>query len=84
MYSSQIMMINIADLPVGALAVIIGFGIANEFTERLQELGLTVGTKIKIIRRAPFKGPFEISYGHSSRLAVRPNENTAIYVRQVE
>ncbi len=77
------MMINIADLPVGALAVIIGFGLANEFTERLQELGLTAGTNIKVIRRAPFKGPLEITYGHSSRLAVRPNESTAIYVRQV-
>ncbi len=76
-------MMNIADLPIGALAVIVGFGIVNDFTERLQELGLTPGTTLKIIRRAPFKGPLEITYGHSSRLAVRPNEGAAILVKQI-
>ncbi len=74
---------NIAELPIGAIAVIIGFGIVNDFTERLQELGLTPGTTLTIVRRAPFKGPLEISYGHSSRLAVRPNEGTTILVKQI-
>ncbi len=39
------------------------------FRRRLEELGLTPGTKVKLIKSAPFNGPIEIQV-RSSRLAL--------------
>jgi len=71
--------LQLHELPIGSRAVIAGYGMINEFAERLQELGLIPGTLIKIVRRAPFKGPVEISYG-TNRVAVRANESNSIFV----
>ena len=75
--------LHINQLPVGASARILSYGIMNEFTERLQELGLTPGSLIRIVRRAPFSGPFEIVCGRT-RLALRAQEGDKIYVERVE
>ena len=36
------------------------------FVQRLMEMGLTIGTKVKIIRRAPFFGPLQVNVRGSS------------------
>jgi len=43
----------------------------------LQELGLVVGTKFTVIRKAPFGGPIEIQYSYT-RLAIRPDPKVDI------
>lgn len=64
-------------LPVGIPARIKGYTVHNSFTERLRELGLTVGTIFTITRRAPFNGPIELRYGRS-HLVLRADETTMI------
>jgi len=39
------------------------------FQKRLEDMGLTPGTKIKVVRSAPFHGPIEI-HVRGSRLAI--------------
>lgn len=73
---------NINELAVGKSAFIERYSSNTSFSERLMELGLTPGTLITLIRRAPFSGPVEIAYGHL-RLAMRPAESDGIYVLPV-
>ncbi len=73
---------NITSLGIGIRATIERYGSLNSFSERLMEMGLTPGTIITIVRKAPFRGPIEISYGHL-RLALRPSESDSIFVSPV-
>lgn len=66
-------------VPVGVTATVKGYMVHNPFTERLRELGLTVGTRFTITRRAPFNGPVEVRYG-CSRLVLRADEAALIDV----
>jgi Fe2+ transport system protein FeoA len=43
--------------------------IATGFTKRLSDLGLTPGTKVTVVKSAPFKGPLEVTV-RGSRLAI--------------
>ncbi len=67
------------NLPVGVAARITGYQVNNSFTERLRELGLTVGTMFTVARKAPFNGPIELRYGRS-RLVLRADEIDMISV----
>ncbi|GAB1429679.1 hypothetical protein MASR2M18_05110 [Ignavibacteria bacterium] len=73
---------NINELAVGKNALIERYRSNTVFSERLMELGLTPGTRITLVRRAPFSGPIEIAYGHL-RLALRPAEGDGIYILPV-
>lgn len=66
-------------LPVGVPATVQGYVVHNPFTERLRELGLTIGTTFTITRRAPFNGPVEVRYGRS-HLVLRAEEAAIIAV----
>mgnify|MGYP003383475489 CR=1 FL=1 len=46
---------------------------------RLRELGLVPGTKIRLVRRAPFGDPIEVAV-RGSRLAMRQSEAKHIRV----
>ena len=48
---------TISELRVGKRARIVEFLSNGAFIERLQELGLTPGTEVTVVRRAPFSGP---------------------------
>lgn len=72
-------MIPLTTLAVGTRAAIASFSSNNEFTERLQEMGLTRGTEFTLVRKAPFNGPIELSFG-SVRLAVRTTQSDSIMV----
>ena len=39
------------------------------FTKRLSDMGLTPGTKVTVVKSAPFNGPLEV-YVRGSRLAI--------------
>jgi Fe2+ transport system protein FeoA len=43
--------------------------IGTRFAKRLIDLGLTPGTKVTVVKSAPFNGPLEVSV-RSSRLAI--------------
>lgn len=73
---------TISELRVGKRARIVEFLSNGAFIERLQELGLTPGTEVTVVRRAPFSGPMELAYGHS-RLALRAAESGSIVVAPV-
>ena len=62
-------------------AVIVSILGGRMATKRLADLGLTPGTKIKVLRKAPFCGPIEIEArgsklilgrGLSSKILVKP------------
>jgi len=52
-------------------------------TKRLSDLGLTPGTKIKVLRKAPFFGPIEIE-ARGSKLALGRGIASKILVEKYE
>jgi Fe2+ transport system protein FeoA len=73
--------ISLASLFEGECGVVVnsfgGFGLVR----RLAAMGLTPGTKVKLLRKCPFRGPVEIEvrgvalalgYGVASKVFVRP------------
>lgn len=50
------------------------------FQKRLEDMGLTPGTRIKVVRSAPFHGPIEI-HVRGSRLAIGRGMAKRILVR---
>jgi len=69
---------SLRDGEIGVVTYTVGgFGLVR----RLAEMGLTPGVEVKILRKGPFHGPFEIEvrgvalalgYGVASRVFVRP------------
>ncbi|MFZ4763637.1 MAG: FeoA family protein [Roseimicrobium sp.] len=53
----------------------------DEHITRLRELGLVPGTKVRLVRRAPFGDPIEVAV-RGSRLAMRRTEARHILVAQ--
>lgn len=53
-------MSTLADLPVGGRGVIAGVGGAPGLAQRLQEMGLTAGTEVEVVRFAPLGDPIEV------------------------
>jgi ferrous iron transport protein A len=61
-------------LPQGTKGVVRSIGGAsNPLRQRLMELGITIGSDIEVIRKAPFGGPIEISV-RGYRLSLRRTE----------
>ena len=71
---------TILELPVGSKAILTSYSSDSSFAIRLQEMGLIPGTVFSVIRKAPFGGPIEISFGHT-KLAFRPVQNDTIFVQ---
>jgi len=74
--------ISLTSLHEGEIGVVAytvgGFGLVR----RLAEMGLTPGAKVKVLRRGPFHGPFQIEvrgvalalgHGVASRVFVKPS-----------
>jgi Fe2+ transport system protein FeoA len=55
----------------------------HHFQKRLEDMGLTPGTHIKVIRSAPFRGPIELAV-RGSRLALGRGMADRILVRVKE
>jgi len=56
-----------------------GRGAGRGFQKRLMDMGLTPGTKITVIKSAPFRGPIEV-YVRGSRLALGRGMAARIFV----
>lgn len=65
----------------GHIVEIIGFAGEDIFRERLHEMGLRVGTTLKILGRAPFGGPLLVRF-NTSFLALRNEEAACARVKQ--
>ncbi|MCD6446366.1 ferrous iron transport protein A [Candidatus Bathyarchaeota archaeon] len=76
--NAETSLINLREGEVGVvIRTVGGFGLVR----RLAEMGLTPGTKVKVLRRAALRGPFQVEvrgvslalgYGVASRIFVKP------------
>ena len=64
---------NFSDLQKGMRAQIARITHSDDNTNRLQEMGLTVGTEFSVVKVAPFGDPVEIQV-RGYRLCLRKNE----------
>ncbi len=73
---------NLTDssIKVGHLVEITDFSGSEIMCERLHEMGFRVGIQLKILGRAPFKGPLLISF-NTSFIALRAEEASCTMVR---
>lgn len=76
--SKEAFLINLKPSEIAEIISVAGGWMA---TKRLADLGLTPGTKVKILRKAPFWGPIEIEVrgsklvlgrGLASKIIVKP------------
>ena len=82
---------SLSDLRDGESGVIISIGTSRGrgdtgragrgwgFRKRLEDMGLTPGTKVTVVRSAPFNGPLEV-YVRGSRLAIGRGMAERIFV----
>ncbi len=73
------MLESLRSIPIGTQAILTSIEGNPEFIQRLNEMGFLPGTKFTLLRRAPFGGPVEISYGHT-RIAFRPDASVTIHI----
>ncbi len=70
----------LSGLNPGTQAVIVAIQIAPENRGRLLEMGVLVGTRIELVRRAPLGDPLEIKV-RGYNLSLRKHEADLIQVR---
>jgi ferrous iron transport protein A len=70
---------TLALLAPGDRAVVRRIHADKEFAMRLMELGLTPGTEIALIRRAPFGDPLELAV-RGTHFSIRRSEAERIHV----
>lgn len=70
---------TLQSIPIGTHAILTSIEGNPEFIRRLNEMGFLPGTQFTLLRRAPFGGPIEISYGHT-RIAFRPDASVTIHI----
>ncbi|HEY0867517.1 MAG TPA: FeoA domain-containing protein [Fimbriimonas sp.] len=66
----------------GMCAKIVAVNATSQDTVRLQEMGLTVGTKFRVVKVAPFGDPIEIDL-RGYRLCLRKRETHGFEVESV-
>lgn len=73
---------TLADLPVGAEAVIAEVRCERAVARRLMEMGVLPGTRVAVVRVAPLGDPLEIAI-RSYSLSLRRREAAGIVLRDV-
>lgn len=68
------------NIPIGSSVIIESFSVVNEVTKRLNEMGIMIGTKVKVVRKSPFNGPVIIEYNYH-KIAIRCSKEFQISVR---
>ncbi|MBO4502934.1 MAG: ferrous iron transport protein A [Candidatus Methanomethylophilus sp.] len=71
------------DLKVGDSAVILNVGGEGQLRKRLLDLGVTKGTKVTMVRIAPFGDPIEIQL-RGYRLTLRKSEAAIVEIGPAE
>lgn len=74
--------VALSSLSAGTSAVIVSIQIPPEARGRLLEMGVLVGTRIELVRRAPLGDPLEIKV-RGYNLSLRKHEAELISVRPV-
>jgi ferrous iron transport protein A len=73
---------SIADLPLGADAVVAEIRCPRPVARRLMEMGVLPGTRVTVVRVAPLGDPIELTLrGYS--LSIRRSEAAAILLRDI-
>ncbi|MEM7232392.1 MAG: FeoA family protein [Planctomycetota bacterium] len=76
--------LSLAQLENGASATVERFvGASDVILQRLVEMGIAVGSSVRVVRRAPLGGPLEVEVG-SFHLALRRSEAERVLVRRVD
>jgi len=75
-----LLLVNLKEGEGAEIISVLGGQMANK---RLADLGLTPGTKIKVLRKAPFFGPIEIEV-RGSKLALGRGIASKILVKKYE
>lgn len=78
--TNEISLIKLREGEVAEIISVIGGRMA---TKRLADLGLILGTKIKVLRKAPFWGPIEIEV-RGSKLVLGRGLASKILVKRYE
>ena len=74
--------VPMGQLPDRARAVVIAIRAEEDFTRSLLDLGLTPGTQVLVVRRAPLRDPLEV-YVRGSHFSIRREEANRILVEAV-
>jgi Fe2+ transport system protein FeoA len=72
-------MMTLEQVAVGASVVVSGVGGARAFRRRLMELGIIPGTRVTVLRVAPFGDPLELS-ARGCNLSIRAAEAREVQV----
>jgi len=70
---------TLAELPVGADAIVQAMPTGRSCLTRLREMGIVPGTRVRVTRRAPLGEPIEISV-RGSQLSMRNHEAAFIAI----
>ncbi|MCZ7683249.1 MAG: ferrous iron transport protein A [Sandaracinaceae bacterium] len=73
---------TLADLPIGAEAVVAAIDCPRPVARRLMEMGVLPGTSVAVVRVAPLGDPIELAV-RSCSLSIRRREAACIVVRDV-
>ncbi len=76
-------LVKLSELSVGASAVVREYPKTGNAALRLREMGLLVGTSIKLVRLAPFGDPIEIKV-RGYHLTLRKSEAAEVVVEVLE
>lgn len=71
--------VTLAELPIGVDARVTSLAGDNRITQRLMEMGVVPGVKVRILKIAPAGDPLEI-HVRGYHLAIRKNEAESIGV----
>ena len=72
----------LSTLPAGTRARVIGFDLSGEQRQRLEEMGLTVGTEFSLVRFAPLGDPLELKV-RGYHLSLRKREAAGVRVERL-
>lgn len=75
-------MIRFTDLKPGDKAIIVQAEPDCDFCRRLMEMGLVVGTEVKVVKVAPLGDPVEIEI-RGSRLCIRKTEMHCFELKRI-
>lgn len=75
--------VKLSELPIGASAVVREFPKTGAGSVRLREMGLLAGTRITLVRCAPFGDPMEIKV-RGYHLTLRKSEAEHVLVEPQE
>ena len=71
---------NLNELPPGHSATITQLPLDPDLRCRIQSLGLRIGRRVAVIRRACMGGPLQVRVG-TTDLLIRPQQATQVLVR---